>query len=302
MVLSEMTATTVKMKKREIQMKRLRWVVSLYQSGQRGGGIGRCTQKPKVKNKSVENDEEMIKSDEEIDGSDSLGEENDENGQSWEPSVEGFLKYLVDSKHDFININMPLPSLRSGSPPKRLVNHFIDIRPLHDTDVYFRKTGLERADCIARDLEWFSQGGNSIPEPSNPGITYAKYLEEIAEKTPALFMCHFYNIYFSHIAGGQVIAKKNEPPSTLEQKLCSQQHIKKIGKRSSKKLIYTPSYSSQNQIDKIAVFITALVDHAKVSKKILDERELEFFKWERNEEDLLRGVRENLNMLGEVGT
>ncbi|GAA0161150.1 hypothetical protein LIER_43557 [Lithospermum erythrorhizon] len=60
--------------------------------------------KPKVKNKSVENDEEMIKSDEEIDGLDSLGEENDENGQSWEPSVEGFLKYLVDSKHVFSTI------------------------------------------------------------------------------------------------------------------------------------------------------------------------------------------------------
>lgn len=47
-----------------------------------------------------------------------------------------------------------------------------------------------------------------VPQPSNPGVMYAKYLEELAEKSPPLFLCHFYNIYFSHIAGGQVIAKQ----------------------------------------------------------------------------------------------
>lgn len=47
-----------------------------------------------------------------------------------------------------------------------------------------------------------------IPEASSPGVTYIKYLEELAESSPPLFLCHFYNIYFSHIAGGQVIAKQ----------------------------------------------------------------------------------------------
>lgn len=47
-----------------------------------------------------------------------------------------------------------------------------------------------------------------VPEPSNPGITYVKYLEELGEKSPSLFLSHFYNIYFAHITGGQVIAKK----------------------------------------------------------------------------------------------
>lgn len=80
-------------------------------------------------------------------------------------------------------------------------------------DAYFRRTGLERAECISKDLEWFSQQGHVIPEPGNPGVTYANYLEELAEKTPRLFLSHFYNIYFSHIAGGQVIAKKVQLPS-----------------------------------------------------------------------------------------
>lgn len=85
---------------------------------------------------------------------------------------------------------------------------FFQFRTLDCTDVYFRKTGLERSDCISRDLERLSGEGNVIPQPSNPGITYVQYLEELAEKSPPLFLCHFYNIYFSHIAGGEVIARK----------------------------------------------------------------------------------------------
>lgn len=73
-------------------------------------------------------------------------------------------------------------------------------------DSYFRKSGLERSECLAKDLEWFSEQGIVVPTPSNPGVSYAKYLEELAERSAPLFLCHYYNIYFSHIAGGQVIA------------------------------------------------------------------------------------------------
>lgn len=76
------------------------------------------------------------------------------------------------------------------------------------TDAYFRKTGLERSEALEKDLEWLGQQGFVIPEPSGPGISYAKYLGELSEKSAPLFMCHFYNIYFSHIAGGQVIARQ----------------------------------------------------------------------------------------------
>lgn len=79
---------------------------------------------------------------------------------------------------------------------------------LPNTDAYFRKTGLERSDALSKDLEWMSEQDIVIPEPSSPGVTYVKYLEELAETSPSLFLSHFYNIYFSHIAGGQVIAKQ----------------------------------------------------------------------------------------------
>ncbi|CAI9115775.1 OLC1v1016768C2 [Oldenlandia corymbosa var. corymbosa] len=154
--------------------------------------------------------------------------ENDGSGneETWEPSVEGFINYLVDSQLVFSTI-------------ERIVDESDDV-----SYAYFRKTGLERSDSLSKDLRWFSEAGNVIPEPSPPGVTYASYLEELAEKTPPLFLCHFYNIYFSHVAGGQVITKK-------------------------------------------------------VSEKLFEGRELEFCAWEGQEEELLKVVRDNLNMVGE---
>lgn len=112
------------------------------------------------------------------------------NGASWEPSMEGFLKYLVDSKLVFYTI-------------EHIVDESSDV-----SYVYFRKTGLERSDGLSKDFEWLRLQGNVIPQPSYPGTMYAQYLKELAEKSRPLFLSHFYNIYFSHIAAGQVIAKQ----------------------------------------------------------------------------------------------
>lgn len=75
-------------------------------------------------------------------------------------------------------------------------------------DSEFRNTGLERSEKLAKDLEWFKEQGHAIPEPSAPGLTYAEYLKELSEKDPQAFLCHFYNIYFAHSAGGRMIGKK----------------------------------------------------------------------------------------------
>ncbi|PHU18854.1 putative inactive heme oxygenase 2, chloroplastic [Capsicum chinense] len=173
------------------------------------------------KKKSGNNDEM-----EDSNGYESVSSNEDDTGgeESWEPSMEGFIKYLVDSKLVFSTI-------------ERIVDESSDV-----SYAYFRRTGLERAECISKDLEWFSLQGHMIPEPSDPGVTYANYLEELAEKTPRLFLSHFYNIYFSHIAGGQVIAKK-------------------------------------------------------AFERLVEEKELEFYKWEGDEEKLLQSVRESFNML-----
>ncbi|XP_016579594.1 heme oxygenase 1, chloroplastic isoform X2 [Capsicum annuum] len=75
-------------------------------------------------------------------------------------------------------------------------------------DAEFRNTGLERSEVLAKDLEWFRQQGHAIPEPSTPDVSYARYLEELSEKDPRAFICHFYNTYFAHSSGGRMIGRK----------------------------------------------------------------------------------------------
>jgi heme oxygenase len=70
---------------------------------------------------------------------------------------------------------------------------------------------LERSEALKKDLEWFKEQGHTIPEPSDPGTTYASLLEELSEKDPQAFICHFYNVYFAHTAGGRMIGKKVSP-------------------------------------------------------------------------------------------
>ncbi|KAJ0750754.1 putative Heme oxygenase (biliverdin-producing) [Helianthus annuus] len=76
------------------------------------------------------------------------------------------------------------------------------------TVAYFRNSGLERSESFAKDIKWLGQQDVTIPEPLFTSKKYVKYLEELAAQSPPLFFCHLYNIYFSHIAGGQVIARK----------------------------------------------------------------------------------------------
>ncbi|KAL5547858.1 hypothetical protein UlMin_003089 [Ulmus minor] len=108
----------------------------------------------------------------------------------WEPSVEGYLRFLVDSKLVYDTLE--------GIIEKAAFDSYAE----------FKNTGLERSESLAKDLEWFKEQGYAIPEPSAPGVNYAKYLKELSEKDPQAFICHFYNIYFAHSAGGRMIGKK----------------------------------------------------------------------------------------------
>lgn len=77
-----------------------------------------------------------------------------------------------------------------------------------DADAELRSTGLERTDSLTKDLAWFEAQGNIIPEPTSAGMDYVRYLEEISETDPQGFICHFYNVYFAHSAGGRMIGRK----------------------------------------------------------------------------------------------
>ncbi|VVB16425.1 unnamed protein product [Arabis nemorensis] len=123
--------------------------------------------------------------------------------------------------------------------------HSLFLRMTHD--VGFKNTGLERAEKLRMDLEWFKEQGYEIPEPMAPGITYSQYLKDIANKDPLAFVCHFYNIYFAQSAGGRMIG-------------------------------------------------------TKISERILNNKELEFYKWDGQLSELLQNVRERLNKVAELWT
>lgn len=108
----------------------------------------------------------------------------------WEPTIDGYLKFLVDSKLVYDTL-------------EKIVENA-------DFPEYaeFRNTGLERAKSLEKDLAYFKEQGYSIPEPSSPGLSYSSYIEELSKKDPQAFICHFYNIYFAHSAGGRMIGKK----------------------------------------------------------------------------------------------
>uniref|UniRef100_A0A0D9VUV5 Heme oxygenase (biliverdin-producing) n=1 Tax=Leersia perrieri TaxID=77586 RepID=A0A0D9VUV5_9ORYZ len=176
----------------------------------------------------VGGDASASESDEEEEEDEEEGIEEEEDGEGlegeWMPSMEGFVKYLVDSKLVFDTV-------------ERIIAESTDV-----AYVYFRKSGLERSARIAKDLEWFRMQGISIPEPSTAGSTYATYLTELAESNPPAFLSHYYNIYFAHTTGGMAIGNK-------------------------------------------------------ISNKIFDGRELEFYKWDTDVELLLKDAREKLNEL-----
>ncbi|KAL8129564.1 hypothetical protein V2J09_018719 [Rumex salicifolius] len=144
----------------------------------------------------------------------------------WEPTVDGYLRFLVDSKLVYETMESIVE--------KASVPYYAE----------FTNTGLERSESLAKDLDWFIEQGYAIPEPSTPGRTYATYLEELSEKDPQAFICHFYNVYFAHTAGGRMIGKK-------------------------------------------------------VAEKILNKKELEFYKWDGDLKQLLQNVRDKLNKVAE---
>ncbi|KAK1420978.1 hypothetical protein QVD17_22989 [Tagetes erecta] len=147
----------------------------------------------------------------------------------WEPTIEGYLKFLVDSKLVYDTLDNILHQA-----------HFPEYAE-------FKNTGLERAGKLEEDLKWFKEQGHLIPEPLSPGIDYSVYVEELSKKDPQAFICHFYNTYFAHTAGGRMIGKK-------------------------------------------------------VASKILNGKELEFYKWDGDLSQLLQNVREKLNRVAENWT
>lgn len=112
---------------------------------------------------------------------------------AWQPTLQGYLGFLVESKVLYdaleqIMADAALPEYKQ-----------------------FQNTGLERAGPLAADIEWMcKEHGLTPPEVAEdgPGNTYAKLVRELAKSDPPAFICHYYNVYFAHTAGGRMIGSK----------------------------------------------------------------------------------------------
>ena len=106
---------------------------------------------------------------------------------AWEPARKDYLNFLVDSLEVYEtieNIVQEIPELS-----------------------IFKNNGLERASALREDIKWILDFDKSLEAPKcgKSGETYASFLKATVKESIPKFMCHYYNHYFAHTAGGRMI-------------------------------------------------------------------------------------------------
>lgn len=109
---------------------------------------------------------------------------------AWQPGRIHYVQFLVDS----LKVYETLESLVQTIP---------ELAP-------FKYTGLERTKALKDDLKWFTEYDKTltIPACGPNGIAYSEFLTNLATESIPKFMCHYYNHYFAHTAGGKMIGKR----------------------------------------------------------------------------------------------
>lgn len=109
--------------------------------------------------------------------------------QKWQPGRAEYLQFLVDSRHVYAC--------------------FEELVGAEAEFATFRDSGLERSAALDRDVAWFAEQGVDEPSVAPQGATYVTLLREmVAAGELEAFVCHFYNFYFAHTAGGRMIGKR----------------------------------------------------------------------------------------------
>jgi len=108
---------------------------------------------------------------------------------TWQPGRAEYLQFLVDSRA----VYECLEQIVASTP----------------TFASFGDSGLERSEALAADIAWFAEQGLDAPAVAAPGKVYVEMLEKmVADAEYDQFVCHFYNHYFAHTAGGRMIGKR----------------------------------------------------------------------------------------------
>jgi len=100
-----------------------------------------------------------------------------------------YLAFLVDSRHVY-----------------QALEDAVNTKPELEQ---FRNTGLERTKSLDQDIDYMVEEFKlEMPDVGEYGRSYASEIREIVEnRSIPEFMCHYYNFYFAHTAGGRKIGK-----------------------------------------------------------------------------------------------
>jgi heme oxygenase len=118
------------------------------------------------------------------------GQASEKKAAPYTPTHDDYLKFLVDSQHIYKAL-------------EDVVNELDEL-------TIFRNTGLERVAGLETDIAFIiEEYGTEKPAVGKAGLMYAEKIREMgkSKKVPE-FMCHFYNFYFAHTAGGRMIGKQ----------------------------------------------------------------------------------------------
>ncbi|KAL9180451.1 hypothetical protein ACHAXT_008421 [Thalassiosira profunda] len=102
-----------------------------------------------------------------------------------------YLQFLVDSHAVYVAL-------------EEIVNSKDKLAP-------FRNTGIERTKELEKDIAWMCEEFDlERPAVGGAGDRYAETLRDMVKGDADIpeFMCHYYNFYFAHLAGGRMIGKQ----------------------------------------------------------------------------------------------
>uniref|UniRef100_A0A6V1QVP2 Heme oxygenase n=2 Tax=Heterosigma akashiwo TaxID=2829 RepID=A0A6V1QVP2_HETAK len=107
----------------------------------------------------------------------------------WSPEPINYLQFLVDSRL----VYQTMEDICNSTPGLEK----------------FQNTGLERTAALDQDIAWMSEKFSvDVPAASPLGQGYADVLREVVGRSLPGFVCHYYNHYFAHTAGGLMIGRK----------------------------------------------------------------------------------------------
>ena len=107
--------------------------------------------------------------------------------EKYVPTHDDYLHFLVDSQYVYQAL-------------EDIVNEKDELKQ-------YRNTGLERTSCLETDIDFMMKEYNlARPEVGDFGKRYADEIRSITSIPE--FMCHYYNFYFAHTAGGRMIGKQ----------------------------------------------------------------------------------------------